>query len=111
MHARDSVESTKVNLDESGRFRELILPGEMRGSLDKLIEAKKAAEAGVITRREEAAALRHQANAAKLYTDNPTLLRLRELEAVEKIAAAGRLNVVLGDKGLAEKIVNRIDGK
>lgn len=88
--------------------RDLILPGEMRELLNKVIEAKKAAEAGVITRREEAAALRHQANAAKLFTENPTLLRLRELEAVEKIAAAGKLNVVLGDKGLAEKIVNLI---
>jgi regulator of protease activity HflC (stomatin/prohibitin superfamily) len=88
--------------------RDLILPGDMRELLNKVIEAKKAAEAGVITRREEAAALRHQANAAKLYTENPTLLRLRELEAVEKIAAAGKLNVVLSDKGLAEKIVNLI---
>ena len=88
--------------------RDLILPGDMRELLNKVIEAKKAAEAGVITRREEAAALRHQANAAKLYTESPTLLRLRELEAVEKIAAAGKLNVVLGDKGLAEKIVNLI---
>ena len=35
------------------------------------------------------AALRHQANAAKLFSENPTLLRLRELEAVEKIASAG----------------------
>jgi regulator of protease activity HflC (stomatin/prohibitin superfamily) len=88
--------------------RDLILPGDMRDLLNKVIEAKKAAEAGVITRREEAAALRHQANAAKLFTENPTLLRLRELEAVEKIAAAGKLNVVLGEKGLAEKIVNLI---
>lgn len=52
--------------------------------------------------------MRHQANAAKLYTDNPTLLRLRELEAVEKIASAGKLNVVLGDKGLTDRIVNLI---
>jgi len=88
--------------------RDLILPGDMRTLLNKVIEAKKAAEAGVITRREEAAALRHQANTAKLYADNPTLLRLRELEAVEKVASAGKLNIVTGDKGLADKIVNLI---
>jgi regulator of protease activity HflC (stomatin/prohibitin superfamily) len=92
--------------------RDLILPGEMRDLLNKVIEAKKAAEAGVITRREEAAGLRHQANAAKLYADNPTLFRLRELEAVEKIATHGKLSVVLGDlggdKGLADRIVNLI---
>ena len=88
--------------------RDLILPGEMRTLLNKVIESKKAAEASVITRREEAAALRHQANTAKLYVDNPTLLRLRELEAVEKIAMAGKLSVVLGEKGLADRIVNLI---
>jgi hypothetical protein len=38
--------------------------------------------------------------------ENPALMRLRELEALEKIAAAGHLNVVLGEKGLAERIVN-----
>lgn len=88
--------------------RDLILPGDMRTLLNKVIEAKKTAEAGVITRREEAAALRHQANTAKLYVDNPTLLRLRELEAVEKIATAGKLSVVVGEKGLADRIVNLI---
>src|SRR5205085_1843580 len=54
----------------------------------------------------EAASLRHQANAAKLLAENPTLQRLRELEAVEKIAAAGKLKVVLGEKGLADRVVN-----
>ena len=44
----------------------------------------------------------------KLYVDNPTLLRLRELEAVEKIATAGKLSVVLGEKGLADRIVKLI---
>jgi len=38
-------------------------------------------------------------------------MRLRELEVLEKIAAAGKLNIVLGErhpgeKGLADKVVN-----
>ena len=37
---------------------------------------------------------------------NPTLMRLRELEVLEKIPASGKLNVVLGEKGLAERVVN-----
>lgn len=86
--------------------RDLILPGEMKNLLNKVIEARTASEAAVITRREEAAALRHQANTAKLFAENPTLLKLRELEAVERIAAAGKLNVVLGEKGLADRVVN-----
>ena len=37
---------------------------------------------------------------------NPTLIRLRELEVLEPVATSGRLNVVLGEKGLAERVVN-----
>lgn len=86
--------------------RDLILPGDMKELMNKVIEARKAADANLITRREETAALRSQANTAKLLADNPTLMRLRELEALEKIATAGKLNIVLGEKGLAERVVN-----
>jgi hypothetical protein len=39
------------------------------------------------------------------------LMRLRELEVLEKVAASGKLNIVLGEKapgekGLADKVVN-----
>ncbi|MFO0807909.1 MAG: slipin family protein [Gemmataceae bacterium] len=88
--------------------RDVILPGDMKELLNKVIEARTVAEAAVITRREEAAALRHQANAAKLLAESPVLQRLRELEVVEKIAAAGKLNVVLGEKGLADRVLNML---
>ncbi len=68
--------------------------------------AKKAAEANLIARREETAAMRSQANTAKLLADNPTLMRLRELEVLESIAKEGKLNVVLGEKGLVNRVVN-----
>jgi regulator of protease activity HflC (stomatin/prohibitin superfamily) len=87
-------------------IRDVILPGEMKDLLNKVTEAKKAAEANLIARREETAAMRSQANTAKLLQDNPTLMRLRELEVLEKVAATAKLSVVLGDKGLAERIVN-----
>ena len=74
--------------------------------MNKVTEARKAAEANLIFRREETAAMRSQANTAKLLADNPVLMRLRELEVLEKIAAAGKLNIVLGEKGLADKVVN-----
>jgi len=47
-----------------------------------------------------------QANTAKVLEGNPTLMRLRELEVLEKVATSGKLNVVLGEKGLAERVVN-----
>ncbi len=89
-------------------IRDVILPGDMKELLNKVTEAKKAAEASVITRREETAAMRSQANTAKLLAANPTLMRLRELEALEKVAEHGKLQVVLGEKGLAERITNLI---
>jgi hypothetical protein len=88
--------------------KDVILPGEMKELMNKVIEARTAAEAAVITRREEAAALRHQANTAKMFTETPGLLKLRELEAIERIATAGKLSIVLGEKGLADRMTNLI---
>jgi regulator of protease activity HflC (stomatin/prohibitin superfamily) len=90
-------------------IRDVILPGEMKELMNRVTEAKKAAEANLIARREETAAIRSQANTAKLLADQPTLMRLRELEVLEKIASAGQLKIVLGgdsDQGLANRVVN-----
>ena len=87
-------------------IRDVILPGDMKDLMNKVTEARKAAEANLISRREETAAMRSQANTAKLLADNAVLMRLRELEVLEKIAAAGKLNIVLGEKGLTDKVVN-----
>ena len=91
-------------------IRDVILPGDMKDLMNRVTEAKKAAEANLISRREETAAMRSQANTAKLLADNPVLMRLRELEVLEKVASAGKLQVFLGDrspgdKGLAEKVI------
>ena len=86
--------------------RDVILPGEMKDLMNKVTEAKKAAEANLIARREETAAMRSQANTAKVLAENPTLMRLRELEVLEKIAAGGNLKVMLGEKGLLDRVVN-----
>lgn len=87
-------------------IRDVILPGEMKDLMNRVTEAKKAAEANLIARREETAAMRSQANTAKLLQENPTLMRLRELEVLEKVALSAKLNVVLGEKGLTERVVN-----
>jgi regulator of protease activity HflC (stomatin/prohibitin superfamily) len=90
----------------SAGLRDVILPGDMKELMNKVTEARKAAEANLVTRREETAALRSQANTAKLLADNPVLMRLRELEVLEKVASGGKLNVVLGERGLADRVVN-----
>jgi hypothetical protein len=110
--AREVEEQVRRRVGELGLelvsvgVRDIILPGEMKDLMNKVTEAKKAAEANLIVRREETAAMRSQVNTAKLLQDNPTLMRLRELEVLEKIAATSKLNVVLGEKGLADKVMN-----
>ena len=102
---RQRAEDLGLELTSVG-IRDVILPGDMKDLMNKVTEAKKAAEANLISRREETAAIRSQANTAKLLAESPMLMRLRELEILEKIATQGTLNVMLGEKGLTERIVN-----
>ncbi len=88
--------------------RDVILPGEMKELMNRVIAAQKAAEAALVMRREETAAMRSQANTARLIEQNPTLMRLRELETLEKVAEKGRLSVVVGEGGLAGRIVKLV---
>lgn len=87
-------------------IRDIILPGEMKDLMNKVIEARKVAEANLIVRREETAAMRSQANTAKLLENNPTLMKLREMEVLEKVAGTSELKVILGEKGLADRVIN-----
>ena len=82
-----------VELIETG-VRDLILPGEMKTILNQVMEARKKAEASLILRREEVAATRSLANTAEILAKNPVLMRLKELEALEKVAAHGASIVV-----------------
>jgi len=89
---------------ESVGVKDIILPGEMKVILAKVVEAEKAALANVIRRREETAATRSLLNTARVMEDNPTALRLKELETLEKvtekigkISVFGGLDAVLKD--------------
>jgi regulator of protease activity HflC (stomatin/prohibitin superfamily) len=89
---------------ESVGVKDIILPGEMKSILAKVVEAEKAALANVIRRREETAATRSLLNTARVMEDNPTALRLKELETLEKvtekidkISVFGGLDAVLKD--------------
>ena len=68
-------------------LRDIVLPGEMKAILNQVMEARKKAEASNIERREETAATRSLANTAQLLEKNPTLMRLKELEVLERIAS------------------------
>jgi regulator of protease activity HflC (stomatin/prohibitin superfamily) len=82
--------------------KDLILPGDLKEQFVRVIEARKKAEASQIERREEVAATRSLANTAQLLEKNPTLLKLKILESLEKIAQGGA-KIVLPADFLAEK--------
>jgi regulator of protease activity HflC (stomatin/prohibitin superfamily) len=86
--ARAGVEVIEVGV------RDVMLPGDMKTIIDQVIAARKRAEASQILRREEIAATRSLANTAEMVARNPTLMRLKELEALERIAAHGASIVV-----------------
>jgi regulator of protease activity HflC (stomatin/prohibitin superfamily) len=71
---------------ESVGVKDIILPGEIKTILSKVVEAEKSAQANVVRRREETAATRSMLNTAKVMEDNPVALRLKELEVLERIA-------------------------
>jgi len=84
-HVKAKLDAYGVQLEGVG-VKDIVLPGEMKTILAQVVEAQKAAEANVIRRREETAATRSLLNTAKVMEDNPTALRLKELETLERVA-------------------------
>jgi regulator of protease activity HflC (stomatin/prohibitin superfamily) len=97
----------KIGLDVGDiAIKDVILPGDMRDILNKVVAAEKEAEAQVIRRREETNATRSLLNTAKVMAENPVMMRLKELEALEKIAdKVQTLTVHNGTRGLLDDIV------
>jgi len=91
-------------------LKDVILPGEMREILNKVVAVQKEAEANVIRRREETNATRSLLNTAKVMAENPVMLRLKELEALDSIASkVNHLTVHNGTEGLMSDIVRLRD--
>ncbi len=100
-HIKRRVADFGLEVDSVG-VKDIILPGEMKVILAKVVEAEKVALANVIRRREETAATRSLLNTARVMED--AALRLKELETLEKvtekidkISVFGGLDVVLKD--------------
>jgi regulator of protease activity HflC (stomatin/prohibitin superfamily) len=87
-------------------IKDIILPGDIRDILNQVVTAEKQAQANLIRRREETAATRSLLNTAKLMEDNPLLVRLKELETLEKIAdKVEKITVVGGLNALLDRTV------
>lgn len=67
-------------------LKDIILPGDMKEIMNQVLIAEKKAQANIIMRREETASTRSLLNTAKLMEENMMLMRLKEMEYVEKIA-------------------------
>lgn len=92
--------------------KDIVLPGEMKTLLNRVIEAEKEAAANVILRREETAATRSLVNTARLMADQPILLRLKELEALKEIAGEiDEVRVVVGTDGFKALLPAELLGK
>ena len=83
-HVKEKAEAIGYKLISAGA-RDIILPGEVREIMNRVLLAEKQAQANIIQRREETASTRSLMNTAKLMENNPTLLRLKELESLEKM--------------------------
>ena len=57
-------------------MRDVILPADMKDLMNKVTEAKKAAEVNLVFRHEATAARRSQANRARLLAGNRDRMRL-----------------------------------
>lgn len=68
---------------ESVAVRDVMVPGELRLAALRVVTARQEGLASLERARGETAALRSLANAARLAQDNPALLTLRTLRAVE----------------------------
>ena len=109
------VSASAAKLEASGLavrsvgVKDVILPGEMKTILNQVVEAEKVAQANLIRRREETAATRSLLNTARLMEENPTLLRLKELETLEKVTEKiGNLTVYDGLEGVLKNMVPRL---
>ncbi len=104
-YAVEKIRPHGLELETVG-LKDVILPGEMKDILNQVVQAEKVAQANVIRRREETAATRSLLNTAKLMEENPLLLRLKELEALEKVVdKVERLTVFGGLDGVLRDTV------
>ncbi len=85
-------------------IRDIILPGDVKDILNKVLIAEKNAQANTIMRREETASTRSLLNTAKLMEENAMLWKLTEMEYVEKIADKISNISVSGNGALMEQL-------
>ena len=100
---KDAAEELGVTVNGFG-IRDIILPGDVKEIMNKVLVAEKNAQANSIMRREETASTRSLLNTAKLMEDNTMLWKLKEMEYVEKIADKIGEITVNGNSALVDQL-------
>jgi len=96
-YVREHLGDAGIEVTELG-VKDVILPGEIRELVNKVVEAERTAKANLIRRQEETAATRSLLNTAKLMEENPLVLRLKELESLERLVEkVGRIDLHAGE--------------
>jgi regulator of protease activity HflC (stomatin/prohibitin superfamily) len=107
-YVRERVAETGIEVTELG-VKDVILPGEIRELVNKVVEAERTAKANQIRRQEETAATRSLLNTAKLMEDNPLLLRLKELESLERLVEkVGKIDLHAGPGEGLDALLTRL---
>jgi len=105
---RERVAEAGIEVTELG-VKDVILPGEIRELVNKVVEAERVAKANQIRRQEETAATRSLLNTAKLMEDNPLLLRLKELESLERLVEkVGKIDLHAGENEGLDALLTRL---
>jgi regulator of protease activity HflC (stomatin/prohibitin superfamily) len=102
-HVNEKAAALGVEVISFG-IRDIILPGDVKEIMNKVLVAEKNAQANTIMRREETASTRSLLNTAKLMEDNAMLWKLKEMEYVEKIAEKISNISVSGNGALVEQL-------
>jgi regulator of protease activity HflC (stomatin/prohibitin superfamily) len=107
-YVRARVAESGLEVAELG-VKDVILPGEIRELVNKVVEAERVAKANLIRRQEETAATRSLLNTAKLMEENPLLLRLKELESLERLVEkVGRIDLHAGEGQGFDALLTRL---
>jgi regulator of protease activity HflC (stomatin/prohibitin superfamily) len=77
-------------------LKDIILPGEIREAMNRVVQAERDGKAGFIRAREEVATARAMANAAKIIGADPNILRLKQIEALKEIARSPAATIYFG---------------
>ncbi len=107
-YVRERIAETGIEVTELG-VKDVILPGEIRELVNKVVEAERTAKANLIRRHEETAATRSLLNTAKLMEENPLLLRLKELESLERLVEkVGRIDLHAGEGAGLDALLTKL---